>query len=82
MSGLGDTTVATKYHLAIAQVLQYFEYSHLPEPLQAVSKEFADLARHVANRAPDSPETTVALRKLLESKDAAVRAALPPRSQP
>lgn len=63
-------------HKAIEDVLKYFAYSHLPEHLQAVSKQFADLAQVVAERAPDSPETTVALRKLLEAKDAAVRAAL------
>lgn len=56
-------------------VLQYFEFSHLPERLQVISKPFHDLAQEVAIRA-ENPETTVALRKLLEAKDAAVRAAL------
>lgn len=66
-------------HPAITHVLQYFAYAHLPERLQAISKDFADLAQSTAERAPDSQETTVALRKLLEAKDAAVRAALPPK---
>lgn len=66
-------------HPAITHVLQYFAYTHLPERLQAISKDFADLAQKTAERAPDSQETTVALRKLLEAKDAAVRAALPPK---
>lgn len=66
-------------HPAITHVLQYFAYAHLPERLQAISKDFADLAEKTADRAPDSQETTVALRKLLEAKDAAVRAALPPK---
>lgn len=61
---------------AIANVLKFFKYDHLPTKLQAVSKAFADLAQDVADRNPNSPETTVALRKLLEGKDAAVRAAL------
>lgn len=63
-------------HASIEGVLKFFKYDHLPENLQAVSKPFSDLAHEVADRAPMSPETTVALRKLLESKDAAVRAAL------
>lgn len=63
-------------HPAIGHVLKFFSYAHLPEKLQAVSKPFADLAKEVAERAPDSQETTVALRKLLEAKDAAVRATL------
>lgn len=57
-------------------VLNFFAYAHLPERLQAISRPFAELADEVARRAPDNPETTVALRKLLEAKDAAVRAAL------
>jgi hypothetical protein len=65
-----------KLHPAVEHVLQYFEYGHLPNSLQEVSSPFAHLAHQVANRAPLSPETTVALRKLLEAKDAAVRAAL------
>lgn len=61
---------------AITHILRYFAYDHLPEGLQAISKPFSELAEQVANRAPDNRETTVALRKLLEAKDAAVRAAL------
>lgn len=56
-------------------ILQYFAYKHLPPHLQQVSAHFADLAQRIMNL-PRSPERTVALRKLLESKDAAVRAAL------
>ncbi|HVS35887.1 MAG TPA: hypothetical protein VMS17_09915 [Gemmataceae bacterium] len=63
-------------HPAISNVLKFFAYSHLPEKLQAVSKPFCDLAKEVAERAPENQETTVALRKLLEAKDAAVRAVL------
>lgn len=64
-------------HPAIEHVLKYFAYAHLPAHLQAVSEPFYRLAYDVANRAPQNQETTVALRKLLEAKDAAVRAALP-----
>lgn len=60
----------------ITHVLQFFEYGHLPEPLQEVSKPFRDLAYIIADRTPWNPEEAIALRKLLESKDAAVRAAL------
>lgn len=61
---------------AIKHVLQYFNYEHLPTHLQDISRDFATLAIKTANRHPDNPETTVAIRKLLEAKDAAVRAAL------
>ncbi|MEX0271392.1 hypothetical protein AB3R30_19815 [Leptolyngbyaceae cyanobacterium UHCC 1019] len=62
---------------AIQQVLKFFVYDHLPEKLQAYSKKFHDLAVEVAYSAPNSQETTVALRKLLEAKDAAIRSVLP-----
>ena len=53
-------------------LLQCFKYDHLPEHLQAVSKPFGDLATQIVETLPRNPERTVALRKLLESKDAAV----------
>lgn len=57
-------------------ILRWFEFDHLPVHLQAVVLPFATLAHDLAATVPASPELTVALRKLLESKDAAVRAAL------
>lgn len=60
------------------RMLKWFEYSHLPEKLQAFSKPFGELAAHVVATIEPGPERTVALRKLLEAKDAAVRAALNP----
>lgn len=63
-------------HPAVAGLLRYFAFAHLPEHLQGVSRPFGELAEHLADTLPSGPETTVALRKLLESKDAAVRAAL------
>jgi NAD(P)H-dependent FMN reductase len=62
-------------HPGTAHLLQFFRYDHLPAPLQAASKPFSDLAHAVADAA-DNPETTAALRKLLEAKDCAVRAVL------
>ncbi len=63
-------------HPSIQHVLKFFDFKHLPEKLQEVSAPFWQLAQQVAGRAPDNQETTVALRKLLEAKDAAVRAML------
>ena len=57
-------------------ILQFFAYDHLPPHLQEVSKPFGDLADQIVATLPRNPERTVALRKLLESKDAAVRARL------
>lgn len=63
-------------NLDIHPLLRYFEYDHLPPKLQKISKEFFYLANRIDSGLPKSAETTVALRKLLEAKDAAVRSAL------
>lgn len=55
-------------------IVQFFAYAHLPEHLQAVSRPFGQLAQHIVDTLPRNPERTVALRKVLEGKDAAVRA--------
>lgn len=60
------------------RMLKWFRYEHLPPVLQAVSARFQDLARTVCRETEPGPERTVALRKLLEAKDAAVRAKLYP----
>lgn len=57
-------------------ILRWFKYEHLPVRLQEISKPFADLALFIVENTSQSPEQSVALRKLLESKDAAVRAKL------
>jgi len=58
------------------RMLRWFEYAHLPAELQEVSRPFGDVARHLVVTLKAGPEHTVALRKLLEAKDAAVRAHL------
>lgn len=57
-------------------MLQFFSYAHLRVDLGDISKPFADLAFHIVENLPRNPERTVALRKLLEAKDCAVRAFL------
>lgn len=76
-------------HMDQDHIMQYFAFEHLPEQLQTVSKPFCDLARAIVGDErgmpegtsvnfplPRNPERSVALRKLLEAKDAAVRARL------
>lgn len=57
-------------------LLQFFAYGHLPVDLQNVSRPFYELACTIISSVPRNPERTVALRKLLESKDCAVRACI------
>jgi len=60
------------------RMMKWFSYDHLPEHLQDTSKAFFTLAESCCHTLDPGPERTVALRKLLEAKDAAVRAALHP----
>ena len=60
------------------RMLKFFDYVHLREPLQKVSSRFHDLAHSICETVEPGPERTVALRKLLEAKDAAVRAVVHP----
>jgi hypothetical protein len=57
-------------------ILQFFEYKHLPPHLAQISSRFAEMALAIVGELPRNPERTVALRKLLEAKDCAVRAVL------
>ena len=62
--------------MATDHIMQFFAYNHLPATLQIVSKPFGDLAGWIERTIPRNPERTVALRKLLEAKDASVRAVI------
>lgn len=66
----------TAEELAADPILRFFHYSHLPEKMQALSKQFCLLASIILASCPRSAERTAALRKLLEAKDCAVRATL------
>lgn len=54
--------------------IQFFEYAHLPEQLQRISKPISELANMMEDALPDGPEKSAGMRKLLEAKDCFVRA--------
>jgi hypothetical protein len=60
----------------VEPMLQFFAFDHLPPHLAGVSGDFYALACTTIALCPRNPERTVALRKLLEAKDCAVRALL------
>ncbi|ASF47006.1 hypothetical protein [Methylovulum psychrotolerans] len=59
------------------KLIRFFAYAHLPEGLQKISKPFHSLAKGMDALLPDCEEKDVAMRKLLEAKDCAVRANIP-----
>ena len=58
------------------RLLQFFVSDHLPAPVAKVAAPFDALAQQLVAECPMNAERTVALRKLLEAKDAAVRMVL------
>jgi len=74
---VGETTepLATTFDV-VEPIMQFFAYDHLPATLQTVSRHFGQLAQLIVTTLPRDAERTVALRKLLEAKDAGVRAIL------
>lgn len=61
-----------------SHLLDLFRIRHLTDPnARRVAALYAKLAKELRDTLSDGPEATVALRKLVESKDCAVRAVLP-----
>ena len=67
-------------HDFIARLMGHFEYKHLPEELQEISKPFGTLARKIKTKIYRNEmnviDALIALDHLLKAKDAAVRGAL------
>jgi hypothetical protein len=65
-------------HRAVAEVVQWFDYEHLPEGLaRDVSERCAFLALEILDVIPiDDPELTRGLSALVQVKDHFVRAAI------
>ncbi len=82
MSGGGSVTIHN--HAPVGEqrvegapdaIMEFFGYAHLPQHMQEVSKRFAELAAFIC-ALPRNAERSTALRKVLEAKDCAVRAAM------
>jgi hypothetical protein len=58
------------------RLLQFFDPAHLSDRIRHTCELFEALARAVVTTVPANAERTVGLRKLLEAKDATVRAIL------
>jgi len=58
-------------------ILRYFEFDHLSNELQPISRAVGDLAYLMDQMLAESAEKSAGLRKLLEAKDCFVRAAIP-----
>ena len=69
-------TEFTATQIAADPILRFFHYAHLPQSLRTISEPFCVMANFLVTTLPRNAERTMALRKLLEAKDCAVRAVL------
>lgn len=61
------------------RMMKWFHTSHLTDQdARKIAKAYQELAEYTITVLDPGPERTVALRKLLEAKDAAMRAAIHP----
>lgn len=60
-------------HSGVKRLLLHFRYCKLSGRSRTIVQTYKAMAESLAKNLPESPETTVCIRKLLESKEAAVR---------
>lgn len=71
------TAVTEGRHPGVRDGLQWLTFTHLPVPLRRFSEIFYDAAvTLIQTVTTDSPELTTAINRLIEAKDAAVRAGI------
>ena len=63
------------------KLLRWFTFEHLPDDLGEVSQSCRRLATWMDENLSESAEKTVGMRKLLEAKDAFVRARIEMRKE-
>lgn len=64
----------TPVEVSKEHILQFFSCDYLPPQLQQISASFQAMAYEIISTIPRNQERTVALRKLIESMDATLRA--------
>jgi len=61
-------------HPSVLEKLEHFGSSHLADPLKGIVERFGDLADWLASEIESHPQLAIGLQKLIEAKDAVVRA--------
>lgn len=67
-------SIAPEVPVANEKILKFFQYKHLPTVSQFAAQPFHQLAEWCHTNLPPGAERSVALRKLLEAREAAIRA--------
>lgn len=71
---LSNEAERSNFHPGVASALRWLaDDGHLPENLRTINNWFGYVGISAAMNAPVSPQTTIAIHKLVEAKDAAIR---------
>jgi hypothetical protein len=71
-----DRSVLLQQRPEVRYVARFLDSSHLRDDIKPIVQNFEDLAAATMEIIPSSPFLTVAMRKIVEAKDEAVRAYL------
>lgn len=72
---LAHVAQTQQLHPALAGALRWLaDDGHLTGMPKSINNRFGNLAINVAINSPNSPQSTIAVNKLVEAKDAAIRA--------
>jgi hypothetical protein len=69
-----DQSVTDQHHKSVLDKGRFLDSSHLREDLKPIPQAFENLYHWLLHKVPSSPELTIAVQKLVETKDQAVRA--------
>lgn len=78
---------STPRHPALTEALRWLHWKHLPDHLAEISRPISELGHHLAdqlapNGAAPSPQLLLGIQRLVEAKDALVRAAVATAPEP
>jgi hypothetical protein len=71
-----DQSILQQHAQPVRDKVRFLDATHLKPELQFIVEMYEDLAANVLHQVPSSPELTLAMQKLVEAKDQAVRAKL------
>lgn len=79
---LDDMAERHNFHPALKLALRWLvDDGRMPSHLTEIYNQFGDVAMEVAILSPQSPQTTIAVHKLVEAKDASIRAVIEERER-
>lgn len=71
-----DESILQRHPHNVRRIVRFLDSGHLSPSLRHIVQPFEDLAANFLHKVPTTPATVTALHKIVDAKDAAVRAAI------